>query len=392
MEYRAKLDKIQFQPNGQVLQEETWTPGERAMDLGKVLRLTMQDDLGFPELDRDADTTLEESILERAELGPAGRNTVARIPFFALEEAERQRRMGLQRSTLASGAGARPLDITVVGNAGLVLAAYSPILARMDVRMGVTGAQKAPWLTTQQTAAAVAEQGAITASGPVLNNTEYLPKSVVSAFEWSSALRGADDGTFMQVALYSIREVLLGGVTSQVLSGSATNEIAGIWGTANVVNTDYGAAQANFDRDDVLAFLNFVRLSDTDGMDPIIVASKGLWELMEKTPRALEGASGQGLTEVTRFLLDDIQRMTSGSQMGMVEGAECFYYSGLAPTGINDPGLAFKPDRVIVWFWGDSLNLEFIPELKAGDTYKMCAEANAVFQRPSDNFSRIKRT
>ena len=394
MEYRAKLDGMQYQPNGQVLQQGNWTPGDRAIDLGKILRLTALDDLGFPEVDR-TDITLEESFLEQAELGKAGRNVVARIPFAAL--AERERQMGLQRSTLASGAGARPVDISVLGNAGLVLAAYSPILARMDVRMGVTGGQKAPWLTSQQTAAAVAEQGAITVSNPVLNNVEYLPKSIVSAFEWSSALRSVDDGTFMQVALFSISQVLLGGVTGQILTGSEAAEISGIWGTSGVVNVNYGSAQTDFDRNDALDVLNNVRLSNTDGSDAILVASKSLWQLMEKTPRGEKtygpgATSGGGITEITRFLLDDVQRMTSGAQMGMVEGAETFYYSGLAPTGTNDPGLAFKPDRVIVWFWGDSLNLEFIPERKSGDTYKMCAEANAVYQRPSDNFSRIKRT
>ena len=232
-------------------------------------------------------------------------------------------KLRLQRSTLASGAGARPVDISVLGNAGLVLAAYSPILARMDVRMGVTGAQKAPWLTSQQTAAAVAEQGAITVSNPVLNNVEYLPKSIVSAFEWSSALRGVDDGTFMQVALFSISQVLLGGVTGQILTGSEADEISGIWGTSGVVNVNYGAAQTDFDRNDALDVLNNVRLSNTDGMDAILVASKSLWQLMEKTPRGEKtygpgATSGGGITEITRFLLDDVQRMTSGAQMGMV--------------------------------------------------------------------------
>ena len=39
--------------------------------------------------------------------------------------------------------------IDVLGNGGYGFRRWSPILARMDVRFGVVGAQKAPWLTTQ---------------------------------------------------------------------------------------------------------------------------------------------------------------------------------------------------------------------------------------------------
>ena len=109
MEYRAKLDKLQFQPHGQVLQFGNWQPGvNEILDLGKVLRLTQTADAGFPALDRES-ASLEESILERAELSQPGRNTVARIPWSVLEERGRQ--LQLQRAAMTDASGARPLMI-----------------------------------------------------------------------------------------------------------------------------------------------------------------------------------------------------------------------------------------------------------------------------------------
>ena len=140
MEYRAKLDKMQFQPGGQVLQLGNWQPGvNEVLDLGKVLRLTQTADAGFPALGKES-SSLEESILERAELSQPGRNVVARIPWSVLEERGRQ--LQLQRSAMADASGARPLMIDVLGNAGWVLSAWSPILARMDVRFGLSRSAK----------------------------------------------------------------------------------------------------------------------------------------------------------------------------------------------------------------------------------------------------------
>ena len=151
MEYRAKLDRLQFQPGGQVPQLNNWNPGDRRIDLGKILRLTRTEDGVFLDLD-PATCTFEESVIERADLGKAGRNTLARIPWLALATDEQQ--MQLQRSTVSDGAGLRGLETDTLGNGGLILSSWAPVLSRMMVRMGVTGSQKMPWATAQMTAAA----------------------------------------------------------------------------------------------------------------------------------------------------------------------------------------------------------------------------------------------
>ena len=375
MEYRNKLDKMQFQPNGQVLQLSNWKPGDDLIDLGKVLRLTATGDAGFPTLDREK-TAMEESILERVELGLPGRNVVARIPWEAL--AERERQLQLQRAAMSDAAGARPVMIDVLGDAGLVLSSWSPVLGRMDVKMGVSGAQEAPWATAQMTAAAGTEGSTIPVTNLTLNNVEYLPKSIASAYELTSSLRGVDDGVFEGIARFAIQDVIGEQVTSQVLVGGGTNEIDGLWGTTGVQNVDYGANQQAFSRQDVLDFLDLVRLAKTDGGMYTGVLSTTLWKLCESVLRG-GNASDMYLLEI------------DGDGMGMMEGERIYHYADLSPSGVTDGGLFFKANRVIVWFWGDSLTLEYVPEVARKETYKMCAEVNMVAYRPANNISRIKQ-
>ena len=256
--------------------------------------------------------------------------------------------------------------------------------------MGVRGAQKLPWATTQPTAAAGAEGADITISNLVLSNAEFLPKSIASAYELTSSLEASDDGTFMSLIDLAIRSVVSEQLVSQVLAGSATDEIAGIWGLTNVPNVDYGA-MGEFDRQDVLDVLDSVRLADTDGGMPVMVASKGLWQLMQKTPRGTDGTSSAGYTEINRFVLDDMMYRDEGA-MGMVEGTECHYFSDLQPASIVDPGLVFKASRCVVWLFGNSLALVEVPSEARKTTYKLTAEANFSIAQPSKNAARIKRT
>ena len=405
MEYREKLDRMQFQPAGQVLQLSNWKPGENILSLGNILKLTWKGGMSedSPQIDASA-VTLEESFLERRDSDLKAQtthhressNTVAFIPWSAMAERERQELM-VRNSTLTSGAGVRPLDITVLGDAGLVLSRYAPIMARMDVRMGVVGDQRLSYLTAQDAPAPVTEGGAIAAGTWTVEGESKQPRTIPAAFQMTTSLRAIDDGTFEGIVRNAIFLVLNNGVLKQILVGSGVApQIPGIWSTTNVVNVDYGAAQTNFDRQDMLDVLNSVRLSNTDGAAPIMVASRGLWRLAEQTPRATATfgpgtTSGGGITDIQRFLLDDIMHQNMGV-MGMVEGAECFYYDDLAIASINDPGLVFKPDRAVVWFWGDSLNLEYVPQTSANYYYKMVAECNADYQNPAQNFARIKRT
>ena len=384
MAYRAKLDALQF-GGSPVLQQGNWTPNDPLIDLGVIMRLTREDDSILPAINQETVTTFEESVIERAELGKAGRDTLARIPWEAL--AERERQLSLRRAAMADGAGARPLDISVLGNGGLVLSSWSPVLGRMDVRLAQTGAQKAPWATAQPTALAAAEGADIPVTNLVLNNVEYLPKSIASAYEITSSLRGVDDGTFEAIARMAISDIILDQVTSQVLVGGDTDEITGIWNKTGVQNVDYGANAAAFDRNDVLDWLNAVRLSKTDGGMFTMVMGDGLWKLMEKTPRSTDGTSAAGYTDISRFLLE-----TTGPHMGMAESESAFHYSDLTPASVVNPGLFFKADRMVCWFWGDSLALEYVPSVSRKETFKMCAEVNAEMHRPAQNACRIKQT
>ena len=400
MEYRNKLDKIQFQPGGPVLQLTNWNVGDRLLSLGNIVKLTWQGGKSpdSPTID-PTKVTLEESFMEvrqsevkaQTERHPMSSNTVAEIPFSALAERERQELM-VRNSNMASGVGVRPLDITVLGDAGLVLARYAPILARMDVMMGVVGDQKLSYLSAQDTPTPNAEGANIVAGTWTVGGDSKQPHTIPAAFQMTTSLRAIDDGTFERIVRSAIFMVLNNGVVKQILIGNGTApNLTGIWSKTGVQNVNYGAAATNFNRQDILDVLNSVRLSDTDGSMPVMVASKGLWELMEKTPRGTDGTSSEGYTEIQKFLLDDIMH-SNVMVMGMSEGSECHYYSDLTPAGVTNGGLVFKGDRAVVWFWGDSLALEYVPQTSANYFYKMCAEVNADFELPGKNFARLKQT
>ena len=384
MEYRAKLDKLQF-GGSPVLQLSNWNPvNDPLLDMGKLIRLYADRDAGFPKLDRST-TSLEESFIERNELAPPGPQTVARIPWAAFEERERQ--LQLQRATLTDGTGVRALDISIMGNGGLLLASYAPILSRMMVRAGVVGGQKSPWASAQVTAAAGAEGSDITTSTLTLTDTEYLPKSIAAAYELSSSLQAADDGTFAMLIELAIREVVSEQLVTQVLGGGGGNEIQGIWGTTGVPNLDYGAGATDFDRDDVLDWFDNVRLAKSDGSMFTCVMGDGLWKLCEKTPRGTDGTSSAGYTEISQYLLE-----TGAPHMGMIEGEQAYHYSDLSPTGVTNPGLFFKADRCLLWLYGDSMFLEYVPQTSRKTIWKLVAEANFIINRPAQNAARIKQT
>ena len=240
---------------------------------------------------------------------------------------------------------------------------------------------------SQMTALAAAEGADIPVSDLVLSNTEFLPKSIASAYRITSSLRAVDDGVFEGIARMAISQILQDEVTGQVLDGGGTHQIDGLWHRTGVQNTNYGAAQTNFSRDDVVDWFNDVRLSKTDGAMYTCVMGDSLWALCEKTPRGIDGTTSAGLTEISMYLLEP-----TGPHMGMCEREMTLHYSDFAPSGATDPGLFYKSDRIMVWFWGDSLSLDWVPQLNRSDVWKMCAEVNMEAYRPAQNVSRIKQT
>ena len=284
MEYRQKLDRLQYQPNGHVLQMSNWNPQSPALDIGRILRLTSDRELGFPQLNA-ADTTLEEAFLERTELAAPDRNTLARVPFEAIMERSRQR--ALQRAALADGAGARPSQVNVVGDAGLLFNDYAPILSAMNMRMGLRGSQKVPYFTAQASAAGGAEGADIPIGVYTMNNEDLLPVSIASAFDLSSSLQAADDMTFESLIDFAILTVCQDELTAQVVDGggSTANEIAGLWGrVATAHQVTYGAAQSDFSRSDILTVKNHVDLSKTDGGPGQWILGTTLYQLAGKHP------------------------------------------------------------------------------------------------------------
>ena len=405
-EYRAKLDTLQFRPEGAVLQLGNWTPGERTIDLGNVVKLTWDASKASdaPIIDPKR-VTLEESFLEKRQSDlealparhPVASNVCAQIPFSAIAERERQLEL-IRTSNMASGIGVRQRQVTVLpGDGGLVMARYAPILAGMNIITGVVGEQRLGYFSANPAAATnpanpIAEGAALTAGTWTMAGNTKQPQSLQMPFQMTTSLKAIDDGTFERLVNQSIFELLYNVLTAQVLAGNGTApNLQGIWSQGSLPNINYGAGAADFDRQDILDLLNSVRLANTVGGGTIAVLSKGLWELAEKTPRGVDGTSSAGYTEIQRYLLDNIQYSDAGV-MGTMEGAPTFYYSDLGPTGITNPGLALKADRCVVWIWGDSINMEYVPTTAASLFYRTVIEANCDFEHPTKNMARIRQT
>ena len=377
METRARLDSIQFQTTGQVLQMTNWGPGSHTLDVGKIIRLTAEKELGFPELDRRT-STLEESFLERQELAAPNRDCVARVPFEAIQERSRQR--GVQRSSLSDAAGARPSMVTILGNAGLLFNDYSSILAAMDMKMGLRGSQKVPYFTAQGSAAGAAESADIPISTYTMSADDLLPLSIASAFDLSTSLQAADVGTFEALVDFAIFSVVNDELVAQVLDGGGTsaNELAGLWGRVSASSPDnshpYGSAQSDFSRSDILTTKNIVDLSKSDGGPGQWILGTGLYELAENTLRG--GASSE------RYLLEDM----------MMENRMVHHYKDFAPASTDDAGLFVKMDRCCLLVWGDSFQLTEIFVRARKSEFKMVLECNMAVVQPDFNIASIARS
>ena len=378
METRAKLDSLQYQPNGKVAQMEGWNPTlHQPLNIGRILRLTAEKEMGFPQIDRSS-STLEESFLERQELSAPDRSTAARVPFEAIMERTRQR--SLQRSALADAAGVRPLQVNVLGNAGLLFSDFSSILAAMDLKMGLRGSQKVPYFTAQGTAAGGAESADIPITTYTMDNTDLLPVSIASAFDLSTSLQAADEGTFESLLDFAIFSVVNDEMVAQVLDGggSGSNEIAGLWGRVSTATPDnahaYGAAQSDFSRSDILTTKNVVDLAKTDGGPGQWILGTDLYQLAENTLRG--GAASE------RYLLEDM----------MMENRMVHHFKDFAPSGTDDAGLFAKMDRCCVLVWGDSFQLQEIPVRARKSEWKLVVEANLAVVSPDHNIASIARS
>ena len=378
METRGKLDSLQFQPNGKVSQMDGWNPTlHQPLNIGRILRLTSEKEMGFPQID-PASSTLEESFLERQELSAPDRSTAARVPFEAIMERSRQR--SIQRAALSDAAGARPLQVNVLGSAGLLFNDFSSILAAMDLKLGLRGSQKVPYFTAQGTAAGGAESADIPISAYTMDNTDILPVSIGSAFDLSTSLQAADEGTFEALLDFAIFSVVNDEMVAQVLdgAGSGSNEISGLWGRVSTATPDnahaYGAAQSDFSRSDILTTKNVVDLAKTDGGPGQWILGTDLYQLAENTLRG--GAASE------RYLLEDM----------MMESRMVHYFKDFAPSGTDDAGLFAKMDRCCVLVWGDSFQLQEIPVRARKSEWKLVVEANLAVVQPDHNLSSIART
>ena len=373
MTFGAKLDTLQF-GGSNVLQMSNWKPGNDLLNIGTIMRLSAATDLGLPRFERD-NTSLEESFLEQTELVAPDRSTVARVPFKAIQERNRQR--NLMRAAMSDSAGSRPTMVNVIDDAGLLMSDYSPILAQMRMRDGLRGNQEVPYWTAQGGAAGAAEGADIPIETWTLNQSALTPISIGSAFDLSSSLTATDPGTFESLIDFAIRVVCNDQMTKQVIvgGGSSSNEIAGLWGRVLAAHQhNYGAAQTDFTRADVLTTKNMVDLAKTGG-------GPGQWILSTTAYELAEGVLRGGAASDTYLL-----------EMGMMESRMAHHFADFTVSGVTDPGIFVKLSQCVMLIWGDSFMLQEIPVRARKNEFKMVVEANLAIVQPDSNIARFQQT
>ena len=251
-----------------------------------------------------------------------------------------------------------------------------------------------PQVNPAELPSAPPEGSSIPVSTWTLADAELLPVSIATSFEISSSLRAADDMTFESLVYNSVQLVAGEELVKQILDGggSSMNEIAGLWGRVSTATPDqvheYGAAPTDCTRADILAVKNLVALAKTDGSPGSFILSTAMWQLSENLLRG-GNASDRYVLET----MDGMGMMGSGSAMvGMMEGRPAYHFQDFAPSGIVNPGLFAKLDRVTVFLWGRSFNLELVPVLARKDQYKLCVECNIGVVQPDHNLSAIRQT
>ena len=373
MEFGQKLHQVQF-GGSSVLQLSNWKPGDHLLNVGTIMRMTAETDLGLPKFERDS-SSLEESFMERAELAPPDRSTVARVPFAAIQERNRQR--NLMRASMSDAAGSRPTQVNVIDDAGLLMSDYSPILAQMQMRDGLRGNQEVPYWTAQGGAAGAAEGAAIPIETWTLNQAALTPISIGSAFDLSSSLTATDPSTFENLIDFAIQVVCYDQMTKQILvgGGSTAKEIAGLWGRVVTAHQhSYGATQADFDRSDVLTTKNLVDLAKTGGGPGQWILSTSAYQLAESKLRGGPASS--------EYLLE----------MGQMESRMAHHFADFTVSGITDPALFVKLSQCVMLIWGDSFQLQEIPVRARKNEFKMVVEANLAVIQPDENIARFQQT
>ena len=286
------------------------------------------------------------------------------------------------------GAGFVPTNVDL-DNSLAWLYDRAPVLEFLNVQPGLRGEWK--WFygtaANKPTPAPVAEGGAVPESSPRYTELTRKPVVIADQFPISSTLLAMApnaenftvDGARMLVQERLVREVLSGPNTGADFA-SVSNGIQNGLIESSIANTNYGAAQTNFARADVVAVEQDLRDQNPAAGDLVWIISTDLEQLARGTR--------VGGTESIRFVGERMMNMMYEGYMNRISDESGVHYVATTHLGkatVNDPGFLVVGKYSVVPIWGDGIEVIIFndPEL-AGQRYGFRLHANHAIINPAN--------
>ena len=222
-----------------------------------------------------------------------------------------------------------------------------------------------------------------------------LPITIADRFPISSALLAAATVNIENIALMGAESLVREHLVRNVLAGpgvgdafaDVTNAITTGITHSGIGNTNYGAADANFDRDDIVEVEGALRAKNPVGNNLVWIVSTGL-ENLARTKRI-------GGTESVRFVAErNSGSLFEGIMNPNPGGMGIPYVSSthFGETGVTNPGILMYGSASCVPVWGGGIDvIMFNDPNNAADMYGFRLHANHAFVN-SNNAHRIKQT
>lgn len=380
--------------------------GEAGLSVGSLIRVQVN----RSAFSRTASRELE--WMERSEYMPQDMSAVAVIPFEFLSRytpmsraKNRERQVALRDTppervraaiTTAANVGYGTIATEVdLENSQAWLYDRAPVLDMFSVRTGAMGEQKYFYgdndAADRPSPGEYGEGNAVTESSPKLVNFSRLPVPVSDQFPISSSLIASATVPIDSVILGGAERLVSERVVRNVLSGPftgaafATDAQAMQDGLtdAGITNRNYGANDAAFDRDDIVAVEQALRELNPMGDKLVWITSVG-FETLARNERV-------GGTEAVRFVAERntgslFEGIMNPSPGGM--GVPYVSSTHLGRTGYTNPAYLIMGSQVVVCFWGGGIELiVFNNPAKNAVDYGFRVHANVAVVNPNNGYS-----
>ena len=349
--------------------------GEDGLSVGNLMRVQMN----RAAFSRQGSREME--WLERSEYSPQDPSALAVLPFEFLSryttmtrESNRKRQASLRDTppervraalTTANNVGYGMISVDVdLENSQAWLYDRAPVLEYLSVKTGSMGEQK--YFYGSNTAAnkpsggEYGEGGTVTEESPQLTNFSRLPVPISSQFPITSSMLAMGDMPIDSIVLGGaealIRERLVLNVLSGPYTGASfaedTDAMQDGLIDAGITNRNYGAADANFDRDDIIAVEQALRAQNPMGDKLVWIISVG-FETLARNERV-------GGTESIRFVAErNTGDLFSGIMNPSPGGMGVPYVAStlLGRDGFVNPAYLIMGSQMVVPIWGGGIEV-----------------------------------